>query len=324
MLKTIIRLIAISLLTISAASMAQSILPEEPNATQEQPLDQIAVVVNNEIITQSEFNHALAAVKQQFTQHHIPMPNKKVFQKQVIDQLIYQKLQLQLTKRNKIKASDEEINAAIVRMAAQNQLSQSAFKEKLIQQGISYREFRNQIKKQLLISKLQQQVIANDITISESDIVAFKKQHQAQISAARYHVATILIPVPEGVDATQVQINHAKKKAFLVLKQLRKGLSFESAMSTHPGSSDLGWWSISDLPQVFISSIRKMKPNEVLGPVKAPNGFHLIKLLGKENQDMANSQQIQHAVYQKKFEKTLQQWLWQLRHSSYVHIYINF
>ncbi|WP_369421478.1 SurA N-terminal domain-containing protein [Coxiella-like endosymbiont] len=281
----------------------------------------MAAVVNNEIITQSEFNHALAGAKQQLTQHHIPMPDEKVFRKHVIDQLIYQKLQLQLSKRNKIKASDEEINAIISRIAAQNQLSQSALKEKLNQQGISYREFRNQIRKQLLISKLQQQMMANNITISKSDLVTFQKQHPARIASARYHVATILIRVPEG--ATQAQINHAKGKAFLVLKQLRKGLSFESTMSAHPGSSDLGWRSSSDLPQVFVNPISKMKPNDVVGPIQAPNGFHLIKLLGKENQDRANNQQNQQAVCQQKFEKALQQWLEQLRRSSYVRIYIN-
>lgn len=303
--------------------MAQSPL-FEPNAAQEKPLDRIVAVVNSEIITQNEFDRALDAARQQFTQHHVPVPDEQVFQKRVIDQLIYQKLQLQLAKQRKITVSDKEINAAIVRIAAQNRLSQSALKEKLTRQGISCQELRNQIEKQLLISKLQQQVMANNIAISKSDIVAFKKRHQAQITFVRYHVATVLIPVPKGIiAATQAQINHAKDTAFLVLKQLHKGLSFESAMSAHPGSGDLGWWSINDLPQVFVSSIKKMKSNEILGPIQAPNGFHLVKLLGKETQNMVNSRQIKQAVYQQKFERALQQWLGQLRRSSYVRIYIN-
>lgn len=323
MSKIIIRLIGIFLLTIHATSMAQS--PRfEPNAAQEQPLDRIVAIVNNEIITQNEFNHALDAARQQFTQHHVSMPDEKVLQKQVINQLIYQKLQLQLAKQRKIKVSDKEVNAAIIRIAAQNRLSQSALKEKLTQQGISCQEFRSQIEKQLLISKLQQQVMTNNIAISKSDIVAFKKQHQAQITFSCYHVATVLIPVPKGtIAATQAQINHAKDTAFLVLKQLHKGLSFESAMSAHPGSSDLGWWSINDLPQVFVSSINKMKPNEILGPIQAPNGFHLVKLLGKETQNMLSSRQIKQAVYQQEFEKALQQWLGQLRHFSYVRVCIH-
>lgn len=310
----------ISLLIISIASMAQSSLLKS-NAIHEKFLDKIALIVNNEIVTQSEFNHSLAVAKQQSTRNYISMSNKKVFRKQVINQLIYQKLQLQLAKQNKLKASDEEINTTIARIADQNQLSQSALKEKLIQQGISYLEFRNQIQKQLLISKLQQQVIANNITVSKSDVIDFRKQHQFQIVSTRYHVATILIPVPEYT--TQAQIDHAKCKAFLILKQLRKGLNFKYVMSIYPGSSDLGWRLIGDLPQIFASSISKIKLNEVVGPIQAANGFHLIKLLGKEIQDVSNSQQIQQAVYQKKFEKALRQWLWQLRRSSYIRIYIN-
>ena len=300
----------------------------ESNSVQEKPLDRIAVVVNNEIITLNEFNHALAVAKQQFTQHHITMPDKKVFQKQVMDQLIYQKLQLQLAKQNNLKVSNnEEINSAIARIASQNQLSPLALKKQLTQQGISYQEFRKQIQKQLLISKLEQQVIANNITISKSDVISFKKQHQIHkihIAAATcYHIATILIPVSEDT-TTQDQINHTKHKALLVLKQLRKGLSFKSAMLAHPGSSDLGWRLINDLPQIFASSIKKMNPNEIKGPIQAHNGFHLIKLLGKKTQNVSNNQKMQQIVYQQKFEKALQQWLRQLRRSSYVRLYIDF
>ena len=320
MLKTIISLISISLLTINATSIAQPSITE-PNAIKEEPLDRIAVVINNEIITQSVFNHYLALAKQQFTQRHIPIPDERVFKKQVIDQLIYQKLQLQLAKQNKLVSNNEEINAAIARIATQNQISQSALKKKLIQQGISYLEFRKQIQQQLLISKLEQQIIANNIAISKSDVICFRKQHQAQITSTRYHVATILIPMSK--DTPKSQINHIKFKALLVLKQLRKGLSFEHAMVSHPGSSDLGWRSISDIPQVFVSSISKMKPNEIMGPIQAHNGFHIIKLLGKKTQELSDNRQIQQIVYRQKFERALQQWLGQLRRSSYVRICID-
>ncbi|WP_309567582.1 SurA N-terminal domain-containing protein [Coxiella-like endosymbiont] len=322
MFKIIIHLMVISLITISTISMAQQSALSKLNAIQEEPLDQIAAVVNNDIITQNEFNHALFEIKKQLNQYHIPILNKKIFRKHVMEQLIYEKLQLQFSKRNQIKASDEEINAIIAKITEQNQLSQSDFKEKLTQQGISYREFRNQIRKQLLISKLQQQVIGNNITISKLDLLAFQKQHPAKVASTRYHVATILIRVPEI--ATQAQINHAREKAFLILKQLRKGLDFKCAMSAHPGSSDLGWRSTNNIPQIFLNSISKIKPNEVVGPIQAPNGFHLVKLLDKENLDITNNLQIQQVVYQKKFAKALQQWLGQLRRSSYVHIYMNF
>lgn len=302
-----IRLMAIFLLTITAISFAYPI--------QEQ-LDAIAAIVNNEIITQSEFKHALSATKQQLINYHVPIPNEKVFRKQVMEQLIYQKLQLEVAKQNKIKVSEKEINQTISRIAAQNRLSELKFKEKLNKQGISYQEFRNQIRKEVIISKLQQQALANKIYVTKSDLVAFQTQHLASIY---YHIATILIPVQEG--ATQNQINHARKQAFLILKQLHKGVSFKSMMSSHPGSSDLGWRTTNDLPQVFANLVTKIKPNEIAGPIQAPNGFHLVKLLEKK-QEWTNLQ-IKQAIYRQKFQKALQQWLKQLCHSSYIRIYIS-
>ncbi|ABS77171.1 peptidylprolyl isomerase [Coxiella burnetii] len=318
MWKKILTSMVIILSVTSISAFAQSTLPA-PNATHEQSLDQIVAVVNDEIITQSELNHALTAAKQQFMQRQISLPDQKTFKKQVLDQLIYQKLQLQVAKHNQIKVTNNEINAAVARISQANHLSQTALKQKLTQEGISYKEFRSQLQKQLIISKLQHQALQDTISINKSDIAAFQKQHAGQIASTEYHIATILIPLPAS--ATQAQINHAKGKAALVLKQLQKGSSFETAMKMHPGSADLGWRSAKELPQVFVKTVLKMKPNEVTGPIQAPNGFHIIKLLDKEAKNTVSDQQIQRIVYQQKVEKALQKWLTQLRSSAYIHIY---
>ena len=318
MRKKILTSMVIILSVTSISAFAQSALPP-PNAAHEQYLDQIIAVVNDEIITQSELSHALTAAKQEFRQRQILAPNQKTFKKQVLDQLIYQKLQLQVAKRNQIEVTNSEINAAVASISEANHLSQTALKQKLTQEGISYKEFRSQLQKQLIISKLQQQALQDNISINKCDIAAFEKQHAAQIASTEYRIATILIPLP--VSATQAQINHAKGKAALVLKQLEKGSSFEIAMKMHPGSADLGWRSVNELPQVFVKTILKMKPNEVTGPIQAPNGFHIIKLLDKEAKNTVSDQQIQQIVYQQKVEKALQKWLTKLRSSAYIHIY---
>ncbi|AJC50366.1 SurA N-terminal domain-containing protein [Coxiella endosymbiont of Amblyomma americanum] len=309
-------LIIISYFAISIANTAQA-----ATSNNEKCLDRIVAVVNNEIITQNELCHAMMIARKQLAKYYIPIPNEEIFQKQIMKQLIYQKLQLQLVKHNKLKISNEEVNTAINGILSQNKLSQSAFKAKLAQQGISYQIFFHRVRKQLLISQLEQQAIANNIIISKSDIISFQKQYQTRISPTCYHVATILIPVPEN--ATQIQINHADKEACLLLKQLKEGLSFKFAISVHPGSNDLGWRLLNDFPQVFVNFIEKMKPGDIIGPIKTSNGFHLIKLLGKETQNMiTDSQKIQQIIYKKKFEKALKQWLRQLYCASYIRVYI--
>ena len=299
-------------------TFAQPILFAASVITPEESLNQIIAVVNDEIITQSEFAHETNITKQQFAQKRVSLPNRQVFERQVLDQLIYQKLQLQLAKRNNIKATNREVDAAVTRIAAQNHLSRTALKQKLGQEGISYKEFLSQLQKQLIILKLQHQIVGSDIAINRSDILAFKKQHQKQLTYAQYHVATVLIPLFD--DSTQAQINHAREKAMLVLNKLRSGSNFKAGMKTHPGSIDLGWHAADDLPQVFTSVITKMKKNEIAGPIQAPNGFHIIKLIDKKTRSSVTDQQVQQIIYRKKFEQALQKWLLQLRRAAYVRI----
>ena len=315
-MKKIIGFIVIPFLTVCA--FAQSTLPA-PTITPEQSLDQIVAVVNDEIITQNEFARAARAVKQRFVQEHVPLPSKKTFKQQVLHQLIYQKLQLQLAKRNNIRVTNKEVNAAIVRIAAQNHFSGAVLKQELAQEGINYKQFCSQLQKQLTISKLQHQVVDSGVTINKFDIAEFQKQHRKQLAPTQYHIATVLIPLPNS--ATQTQTNHAREKAILILKQLRSGSSFETGMKMHTGSIDLGWRTADDLPQVFASAITKMRANEIIGPIQAPNGFHIIKLINKEEKGGLTDQQVQQIVYQQKFQQALQKWLLQLRHAAYVRVY---
>lgn len=316
MLKKILNFIVISFTTV--CTFVQPTLPA-PTITPKQLLNQIVAVVNDEIITQNEFTHAVGIAKQQFVQERVPLPDGQTFKQQVLDQLIYQKLQLQLAKQNNIKVTNKEISAAVARIAAQNHFSGTALKQKLAQEGMTYKQFSSQLQRQLIISKLQHQTVGSDITINKSEIAAFKKQHQKQLTLTQYHVATILIPLFDS--ATQAQINYTKGKAILVLNKLRNGSSFKTSMKIYPGSIDLGWRTANDLPQVFVSVITKMKPNEILGPIQAPNGFHIIKLIDKKAKSSLTDQQVQQIVYQQKFDQALQKWLLQLRHAAYVRIY---
>ncbi|QTS83582.1 SurA N-terminal domain-containing protein [Coxiella endosymbiont of Amblyomma nuttalli] len=298
----------------STLLVASTITPDE------QLLDQIVAVVNNEIITHSELIDAMRVIKQQFEQEHLPLPNEKIFKRQVLDQLIYQKLQLQLAKRNNINVTNKEVNTVIARIIVQNHFSRTILKQKIAREGMTYEQFCDQLKKQLIIAKLQHQTVNSDITVNKSDIVAFQKQYQKQCTSIEYHVATILVALPDS--AIQDQINYTREKSILVLKQLHSGSSFEKSMKMYRGSVDLGWRTTNNLPQIFASIITKMKLNEIVGPIRAPNGFHIIKLIGKKKvKGSVTDQQAQQIIYQQKVGQALQKWLLQLRRTAYIRIY---
>ena len=287
-------------------TMANHSLPT-PNATQMKPLNGIAAIVNDDIITQSQFNHAMMAARQQLTQSNIPVPDATTLKKQVMDQLIYQHLQLQIAKRNNIEATNKQINAAMARIAEQNKIPVTELKTKLAQEGISYHTFRSQISKQIIISQLQHQAVSN-ITVNKKDIAAFREQHKTELSPMQYHVANLLVP--------------SKTKAKQLMEKLRtNGHHFDQLMQNYPGSGDLGWRNLNDLPTLFSDAIKKTKPGAVAGPLHAANGYHIIKLLGTRNKGGGPTDaQVQNILMQQKFQKALQKWLQQLRRSAYIHI----
>ena len=289
-------------------TLANHALPT-PNATPMKPLNGIAAIVNDDIITQSQFDHAVIAAKQQLTQSNIPVPNTATLKKQVMDQLIYQHLQLQIAKRNNIEATDKQINEAMAGIAEQNKIPVAELKTKLAQEGISYHTFRSQISKQIIISQLQHQAVSN-VSVSKKDIADFRAQHKAELNPTQYHVANLLLP--------------SKTKAEQLMKKLRTShLHFDQLMQDHPGSSDLGWRNLNDLPTLFSNAIQQKKPGTIAGPLHAANGYHIIKLLGTRNKSGGPTDtQVQNILMQQKFQKALQKWLQQLRHSAYIHINI--
>lgn len=311
------------ILTLSfSVTVATATLPT-PTVSPAHSLNRIVAVVNEEIITQSEFDHALAVSRQQVAQSGVQMPEEKVFKKQVLDQLIYQKLELQLAKRNNIQASEAEINTAIARIAAQNNITVDVLKQKVQEEGVSFAEFKKNIGQQIILSKLQHQVIGN-ITVSKAEITAFRAKHANEVSGTKqYHLATILIPLPES--PTPAQIAQAKATATAVYNEVRTKKNFSAVMAKYPNSSDLGTHALNDLPQIFVNPASKMRVGEVAAPIQAPNGFHVLKLIGIEQKGGGlTDQQIQMYLYQQKFEQALKPWLEKLKAAAYVKIYITF
>lgn len=291
-------------------------------AANQHALNRIVAVVNEEVITESEFNQALGEATQQYQQSKIPLPEPRTFKKQILDQLIDQKLMLQIAARTHITVSKQELSEALNRIATQNKITVAILEQKIKEEGFSFDVFKKRIEKQLLISKVQKQAVGNALQVNKAEIIAFRKAHHAPAEKTEYHLATLLVSVPDN--ATPQQIQAAKNKAEELLKEARQKNDFESLMTAYPGSADLGWRKLNDLPQLFIASAQNMKVQEISGPVRAPNGFHILKLLDKRSPDASNltDEQIQAILLQQKFENALRPWLLKLRQSAYIKIQV--
>ena len=254
-------------------------------------LDRIAAIVDDDVIMQSEVNTRMKSIKAQLarTPQGSPPPDD-VLTEQIMDRLIVESIQMQMAERAGVKISDGELNRAMQGIAAQNKLTLDQFQRAIEEDGISYVEMREQIKRELMVGRVQKGVMANRIEISEQEILNFLESEVGTgITADEYRLGHILLSTPSEANAEQLQA--VKLQAEDLLSQLSEGADFGSlAVKYSTGQNaldggDLGWRKPVQIPTMFSDITQEMKINEVRGPIKSGSGYHLIKLLEKRGAD---------------------------------------
>lgn len=247
------------------------------------PLNGIAAIVNEDLITEAELNHRLEMVKKEFEQNQQPIPNDEILSKQILNHFINEKLQLQVAKRTGITVDEDTLDTAIKKILQSNHQDLESFKAQLQGEGLSLDEFREQLKNQLLIHKLFERDVGSHITVTKDQVskILHSPQYNS-INVKEYHVYDLLVALSE--EPTSDEVRTAKTRIEKILADLHKGKDFKAlALAESDGenalqSGDLGWRRLEALPTLFMEPIKQMKPGKVIGPIRAPNGFHLILL----------------------------------------------
>lgn len=249
-------------------------------------LESVVAVVNSDVITRTELDHRLRTVKQQLQQQRAPLPPDPTLEKQVLDRMILSSLQLQLADRNGVRVDDETLNRTIARIADENKMSLSEFRGVLERDGYDFAGFREDIRKEILISRVQQRQIAERVLVSEQEIDNFLDNQKAQgDSGQELRLAHILVAVPDA--ASPDRIRAARERAEGILQNLQNGADFrETAIATSDGQQaleggDLGWRKRAQLPTIFIDAVSAMKEGDISGLIRSPSGFHIIKLVAE-------------------------------------------
>ncbi|MCU7834159.1 MAG: peptidylprolyl isomerase [gamma proteobacterium symbiont of Taylorina sp.] len=251
------------------------------------PLDNIVAIVNEDVITQLELREEFNVIVNNLKKQQAKLPSASVLSKQVLDRMILERIQIDMANRTGIKVDDTTLNLAINRIAAQNNLSISEFRQSLHQQGISFQHFRDEIKKQILLKRLIQRNVVNKITISEQEIdnFLFNINKQGGLEQS-YHLRQILIAIPEA-SSPQV-IKAAQSKASEIVKLLRSGKDFsQTALAVSDGQNaleggDLGWRKSGEVPSIFTEVIKQMDKGDISNPIRSSSGFHIITVVDKK------------------------------------------
>ena len=276
---------------------------EASSTPERQVLDQIVAVVNDDVIMRSELDAAIKDISAQLKAKNTPLPPRPVLEKQVLEKLILEHLQLQLADANGIKIDDLTLNNKLQEIARENGVSLTDFRAVLEREGYDYNAFRENIRRQLTIAKLRQQMVGNRITASEQEVdnlLATLKS--SQTGSIEYHLAHILVATPDA--ASEAQIEAARRKADAIVAKLRAGADFtqtaiaESDAPTALEGGDIGWRSAGQLPSLFVDPVKEMKPGDIHDPIRSPSGFHIIKLVEQRGDErhIVNQTHVRHIL----------------------------
>ena len=253
-------------------------------------LDKVVAIINDDVITESELSRQTEQMKKQIQANKMQLPPQNVLKKQVLQHLINVDLQKQLAKQNHFEIDDEELNDAIGKIATSNNLSVTQLRKEITASGLSWKDYRKNIREEILLSRVQQQAVGNTIEITPQEIDDYLKTAKTQIQQQQtYHLKNIVIPLSE--EPTSEEIKQARTKAKKLLKAIQAGQDFsaiafaESSGGDALSGGDLGERHLAEMPEIFAQKVVNMKVGEVEGPIRAGNGFHLIKLVSVGNQE---------------------------------------
>jgi peptidyl-prolyl cis-trans isomerase SurA len=250
-------------------------------------IDRVAVVVDEDVIMQSEIDERIRAVKAQLIASDPQrVPSNEVLQKQIIERLIIESLQLQTADRAGVRVSDDELNEAMNGIATQNQMTLDQFRAALAQDGMSWAQMREQVRREFAISRVQQGIMRRRIEVSEQEIKNFlASEVGATVTSDEYRLGHILLALPSGQSPDDVR--RLRKTADDLYQQLEEGAEFGtlavewSAGQNALAGGDMGWRKPAQLPTMFSDLVEQMQVGEIRGPIKSGRGFHLLKLIEK-------------------------------------------
>ncbi|MDB5727591.1 MAG: molecular chaperone SurA [Noviherbaspirillum sp.] len=273
----------------SAMASAQSSAAPRP-----QLADAIIAVVNNEVITRQELIERLRQVERRMRNQGIAMPPPAEFQRQMLERMIVDRAQLQLAKENGIRVDDIMLDRAVARIAEQNKMSLQEFRNQLEREGTPFNKFREEIREEILMQRLREREVDNKIQITESEVENYLNIERASAqSKQEINLAQILVRIPEN--ASPEQISARRQRAEEVARQLSAGADFAKIAATYSDASDalsggdLGWRSEDRIPELFLDAVANLKQGDISPVVKSPNGFHIVKLVGKRNASIMKS-----------------------------------
>ena len=275
-------------LMVGALWLLASLAPAASRAATPSMADYIVAVVNQELVTNGELQLRLARIREEAARSKAQLPAPAELRKQVLDALIDERVQVTNARETSPKIDEAELDRALVNVAVQNQMTMPQLRARLQQQGIAYNTFRGNLRDQLMTERVREREVNSRIRISNDEIEALlDERRKAAGTSVQLNIAQVLVTVPEGASADQVEPRRARAEA--ALGRVKAGEAFETVAReiSEDGNKAqggvIGLRPADRLPDVFVEVVRPLKPGDVAPTLlRSAAGFHVLKLLARQ------------------------------------------
>lgn len=244
-------------------------------------IEQVAAVVNNNVILESDVQEMLKTIKASTNPNNLP--NDKILRQQIIDRLIVENLILQKAAKAKITVSDDEVTKAIAQIASENGMTVNQLRSKLSTMGISYSAYRERIHNDMLIDQTRMNEVRHRINISDKEVENLSKSLTKQLTNnLSVKISHILIAIPEKASKQQVDV--ATEKARDVINRAKKGENFAKLAASYSNDDlalkggNMGWRKLNELPTIFEERLVRAPKDSIIGPIRSGVGLHILKV----------------------------------------------
>lgn len=290
---------SIKALVIAACLALSIVAPAARSATE--ILDQVVAIVDEDVIMASELRARLASVTQNLKARGIEMPPEDELVRETLDRLILENIQLQLAARVGVRISDAQLNAALGRMAGQNDMNLEQFRTRLESEGQSYNAVREDIRREMMLQRVQSGNVNQRIQITDQEINNFLQTEEGQqLTQPEYRLVHALLPLTP--DASDSDVAAAQQYVGGMITKIRSGQSFDSVISASNGKytfsgGDLGWRKADDVPSMFSKACLTLKKGEASDPIRSDSGFHLVYMADlRGGEQMVSQTEVRHIL----------------------------
>ncbi|WP_305966432.1 peptidylprolyl isomerase [Marinobacter salsuginis] len=267
-------------------------------------LDQVVAIVDEDVILQTELEARISTITSRLSAQGTALPPRQILEERVLDQLITESIQMQMADRAGMRISDNELNETMANIADRNGMSLAQFENQLAAEGVSYNQAREQIRREMLTSRVQQRQVGNRVRVTDREVENYLESLEARGgNNAQYRLAYIFVSVDDPSD--EAEVDAAREKAQRLRNEIASGRDFrevavaESDASNALEGGDMGWRAEGQLPSLVAPVVPELpvgQPSEVL---ENNSGFHLVMVMDKrggEQQQLIRQHRVRHIL----------------------------